>query len=130
MRLFAFLLLFASLTSGCAQQVAAPTVLSSKSYAESYKPSTLDASFPVPREASISNKKAKDPHQPYVRYQYTGLTKIKKQRIYFSHLQQVGWQERKNEQLGGMYVFQKGEKKIHMTIHDQFFTLFIPRRSS
>lgn len=126
MRFFAFLLLFAVLTGGCVQQVTTSNVFSTKSHADSYKPSTLDSSFPVPKSASVSNKKSKDPQLPYVRYQYKGLTDIQKQKAYFTHLQQVGWKEKKEEQMGGMHVFYKGEKKMHMTIHDDFFTLFIP----
>lgn len=128
MRLFTFLLLFALLAASCAQPVEAPTVSSSKSHSNSYKPSTLDTSFPVPQKATVSNKKSHDPQQRYVRYQYKGLTDVRKQKAYFTHLQQVGWLEKKNEQLGGMHVFHKGEKKIHMTIHEDFFTLFIPDR--
>lgn len=92
-----------------------------------YKPSLIDATFPVPRLASKNKKKSKNPHMPYLRYDYIDLDNPEKNRAYFTYLKEVGWEEQTNEQMGRMHVFLKASKRIHMTIHNDYFTIFIPQ---
>lgn len=92
-----------------------------------YKPSTIESTFPVPKDSVKTDKKSKKSQMPYVRYDYTGLDQMGKRQSYFAHLRKLGWKELKNEQLGRMHVFSNNGKQIHMTIHQDYFTIFIPK---
>lgn len=91
-----------------------------------YIPSAIRSDFPVPKEAQKTNHPSKNPDLKYVRYAYQGLMDSKKRERYFAEIEKWGWNEEKQEQMGSMHVFsnQKTKERVHITIHDNFFTIF------
>lgn len=87
--------------------------------------SSIDSDFPVPKQATQTDHRSKNPSMKYVRYQYPGLTDPKLREPYFTEIEKWGWNELKEEQMGSMHIFKRGEKRLHVTIHQDFFTLFI-----
>lgn len=125
-----------SLSEGCSQIESHPTSVefspkqgstSQKMEQESspYLPSSIEPEFPVPKQAQKTNHQAKKATKKYVRYAYQNLTDPKVRSTYFAEIKNWGWVEEKEEQMGSMHVFTKGEKQIQMTVHQTFFTLFI-----
>jgi|GEM_PF-6476714 len=89
-----------------------------------YIPSAIEPDFPVPKQAEKTNHRSKNPKIRYVRYAFSGLMDLSKRDQYFREIEKWGWRENKQEQMGAMHVFVKGEKRIQITIHPEFFTIF------
>jgi len=91
---------------------------------QAYIPSAIHPEFPVPKQAQKTNHRSKNPNIKYIRYSFHSLMDLRKREQYFAEIQKWGWQEMEQEQMGTMHVFKKGEKRIHLTIHSDFFTIF------
>lgn len=91
---------------------------------QAYVPSPIDSEFPVPKQAKRTQHRSKNPNIRYVRYAFSGLMDRSRRNQYFTEIQKWGWRENKLEQMGSMHVFEKGEKRINLTIHPDFFTIF------
>ncbi|SHE61188.1 hypothetical protein SAMN05444392_10262 [Seinonella peptonophila] len=89
--------------------------------------SSIDPEFPIPEGAKKSDKKSNDPQTSYVRYDFTGLTDPTKRQNYFEQIKKAGWTEHPDEQMGSMHIFTKGNKRLQVIIHDDYFTLSIPK---
>lgn len=92
----------------------------------SFVASAIDPEFPVPKSAQKTNHQSNNPNIEYVRYSYQGLMNLNQRNQYFSEIKKWGWVELKHEQMGAMHIFQKGKKRIHLTVHQDFFTIFFP----
>lgn len=128
------ILLFSLLMLGCSVEQKQPkqdaTIVSSQSSSldskdhQAYIPSAIHPEFPVPKQAQKTNHRSNNPNIIYVRYAYQGLMDLKKRDQYFKEIEKWGWQEKKQEQMGSMHIFEKGNERIHVTIHSDFFTIF------
>lgn len=88
--------------------------------------SAIDQDFPVPKEAIKTEHKSNNPNLIYVAYELKGLNFEEGIPDYYHReIEKWGWTEKNEAQLGALYVFEKNNKTIHMTIHNGFFTLSI-----
>lgn len=90
-----------------------------------YKPSSINADFPVPEDARLQEGEAKNPKiEKYASYKWTKSNEIQSiPEAYVDEIKRNGWQERTEEQMGALRVFEKDGSIIWITTHDDFFTL-------
>lgn len=90
-----------------------------------YKPSSINPDFPVPEDARLQDGEAKNPKiEKYASYKWKKSNEIQSiPEAYVDKIERNGWQERTEEQMGALRVFEKDGKIIWMTTHDDFFTL-------
>lgn len=87
-----------------------------------------EKSFPVPHEASSPDQTTTNVAMDYVRYTLPGLKE--KEGIpdpYKEAIKAWGWKEKEDEKVGSSSVFQKDELIVHLTIHDDYFIVMIPK---
>ncbi|WP_078410680.1 hypothetical protein [Priestia abyssalis] len=90
-----------------------------------YKPSSINADFPVPEDARLQDGEAKNPKiEKYASYKWTKSNEIQSiPEAYLNEIERNGWKERKEEQMGALRVFEKNGNILWLTTHDDFFTL-------
>lgn len=87
-----------------------------------------EKTFPVPHEASSSDQITTNEAMEYVRYSLPGLKEEEGiPEPYLEAIKAWGWIEKKEEQLGSSRVFEKDELIVHLTIHDDYFIVMIPK---
>ncbi|SDD72238.1 hypothetical protein SAMN02799630_03306 [Paenibacillus sp. UNCCL117] len=87
--------------------------------------SSIDAQFPVPVRAEITDHTSQDNSIHYVRYKLKGLQEEDSIPAYYlAKLQESGWIEQQDAQMGALRVFKKEEKIMNLTTHTGFFTLY------
>ncbi|MFB5679154.1 hypothetical protein ACE3NQ_26855 [Paenibacillus terreus] len=84
--------------------------------------------FPVPKEANKTERASQSSEIDYVRY---ALPSIKESdEIPDPYLQEIaawGWKEETSQSSGSQKVFQKDGQIVHLSVHDGFFTVLVPR---
>lgn len=88
-----------------------------------------EKSFPVPKEASSPDRATTNVAMDYVRYSLSGIKE--KEGVpepYLKAIKAWGWKEQKgDEDAGSSRVFQKDGLIVHLTVHDGYFTVMIPK---
>ncbi|MNN34002.1 hypothetical protein D3C81_1477830 [compost metagenome] len=88
-----------------------------------------EKSFPVPKEASSPDRTTTNVAMDYVRYSLSGIKE--KEGVpepYLKAIEAWGWEEQKgDEDAGSSRVFQKDGLIVHLTVHDGYFTVMIPK---
>ncbi len=88
-----------------------------------------EKSFPVPKEASSPDRTTTNAAMDYVRYSLSGLRE--KEGLpdpYLEAIEAWGWKEQKgDEDAGNSRVFQKDGVIVHLTVHDGYFIVMIPK---
>lgn len=86
--------------------------------------------FPVPKEASSPDRTTTNVAMDYVRYSLPGLKEKKGvPEPYLAAIKAWGWeeQEQKADDSGSSRVFQKEGLIVHLTVHDDYFIVMIPK---
>jgi hypothetical protein len=107
-----FITVLVALLAGCSQEV-------------SYKSSAIHSDFPIPKNAKLTEGKAKNPNiEKCVRYKWKDADEIGSITAnYLKEIKNNGWKEREKELLGARRVFEKNGTVIWLTTHNGFFTL-------
>ncbi|MNC08000.1 hypothetical protein D3C75_555710 [compost metagenome] len=96
---------------------------------DSFEGALNEKSFPVPEEASSPDRTTTNVAMDYVRYSLSGLKE--KEGLpdpYLEAIEAWGWKEQKGaEDAGNSRVFQKDSLIIHLTVHDGYFIVMIPK---
>ncbi|WP_059048771.1 hypothetical protein [Paenibacillus senegalimassiliensis] len=88
----------------------------------------VDKSFPVPKEAKQSETVLNNSKMDYVHYSLTGLHESKDvPEAYEQVIAEWGWKELKEESTGTTWVYEKGKQIVQLTIHENSFTVLIPK---
>lgn len=87
-----------------------------------------EKSFPVPHEANSPDQTTTNVAMDYVRYSLPGLKE--KEGIpeeYMEVIKAWGWVELEEESSDSSGVFQKDGLTVHLTVHDDYFIVMIPK---
>ncbi|WP_379137135.1 hypothetical protein [Paenibacillus sp. sgz500958] len=94
---------------------------------QSFEGALNEKSFPVPKEANSPDRTTTNVAMDYVRYSLPGLKE--KQGIpepYLKEIEAWGWSEQDDEK-GTSRVFQKDGLSVHITVHDDYFIVMVPK---
>lgn len=95
---------------------------------ETFDGALNEKSFPVPKEASSPDRTTTNVAMDYVRYSLPGLKEKKGvPGPYLEEIKAWGWEEQSNEDSGSSRVFQKEGLIVHLTVHDGYFIVMIPK---
>lgn len=96
---------------------------------DSFEGALNEKSFPVPKEASSPDRTTTNVAMDYVRYSLSGLRE--KEGLpdpYLEAIEAWGWKEQKgDEDSGNSRVFQREGLIVHLTVHDGYFIVMIPK---
>jgi hypothetical protein len=87
-----------------------------------------EKSFPVPKDASSPDRTTTNVAMDYVRYSLPGLKE--KEGVAEPYLEAIkawGWEEQQDDDSGSSRVFEKDGLTVHLTIHDDYFIVMIPK---
>ncbi|MEK4191483.1 hypothetical protein NYE44_00115 [Paenibacillus sp. FSL L8-0493] len=87
-----------------------------------------EKNFPVPQEAYSPDQTTTNVAMDYVRYSLPGLKE--KNGIpeeYMDTIKAWGWVEQEEESTDSSGVFQKDGVTVHLTVHDDYFIVMIPK---
>lgn len=92
----------------------------------SYEGAANEKSFPVPKEANRTDRTSGNSKLDYVRYSMKGLKEEDQvPEAYLDKIEEWGWRENTDEVEGTSRVFEKQNRVIHLTIHDDYFTVTV-----
>jgi hypothetical protein len=95
---------------------------------ETFDGALNEKSFPVPKEASSPDRTTTNVAMEYVRYSLPGLKEKKGvPEPYLETIKAWGWEEQSQEDSGSSRVFQKDGLIVHLTVHDGYFIVMIPK---
>ncbi|BCG56586.1 hypothetical protein [Paenibacillus sp. URB8-2] len=95
---------------------------------ESFEGALNEKSFPVPKEANSPDRTTTNAAMDYVRYSLPGLKeKDSIPEPYFKAIQNWGWHELTEDKASSSHVFKKDQLVVHLTIHDGYFIVMIPK---
>lgn len=95
---------------------------------DSFEGALNEKSFPVPQEASSPDRTTTNVAIDYVRYSLPGLKEEDGvAEPYLEVIEAWGWEEQTNMESGNSRVFQKEGLVVHLTIHDDYFIVTIPK---
>ncbi|MEK5234103.1 hypothetical protein NST99_00010 [Paenibacillus sp. FSL L8-0470] len=87
-----------------------------------------EKSFPVPKDASSPDRTTTNVAMDYVRYSLPGLKeKDGVAEPYLEAIKAWGWEEQQDDDSGSSRVFEKDGLTVHLTIHDDYFVVMIPK---
>jgi len=97
---------------------------------QSFEGALNEKSFPIPKEANSPDRTTTNAAMDYVRYSLPGLKE--KDSIPDPYLEEIkawGWVEvkQKNDESVVSRVFQKDGLNVHITVHDDYFILMVPK---
>ncbi|SEU31680.1 hypothetical protein [Paenibacillus sp. NFR01] len=95
---------------------------------DTFEGAVNEKSFPVPKEANSSDRATTNVAMDYVRYSLPGLKE--KEGVpepYLDAIEAWGWTEKKVEDAGVSRIFEKDGMVIHLTVHDGYFTVMVPK---
>jgi len=96
---------------------------------QSFEGALNEKSFPVPKEANSPDRMTTNVAMDYVRYSLPGLKE--KENIPKPYLEAIaawGWVEQeKKDEVGDSRVFQKDGINVHVTVHDDYFIVMVPK---
>lgn len=87
-----------------------------------------EKSFPVPHEANSPDQTTTNVAMDYVRYSLPGLKE--KNGIpdpYLEAIKAWGWTEQEDDDSDSSGVFLKDGLTVHLTVHDDYFVVIIPK---
>ncbi|AIQ10603.1 hypothetical protein [Paenibacillus durus] len=95
---------------------------------ESFEGALNEKSFPVPKEANSPDRTTTNTAMDYVRYSLPGLKENDNiPEPYSEAIQSWGWNELPAENTASSHVFQKDQLIVHLTIHDGYFIIMVPK---
>lgn len=97
---------------------------------ETFNGALNEEDFLVPKEASSPDRTTTNVAMDYVRYSLPGLKEKKGvPEPYLAAIKAWGWeeQEQKADDSGSSRVFQKEGLIVHLTVHDDYFIVMIPK---
>lgn len=95
---------------------------------QSFQGALNEKSFPVPKEANSPDRTTTNVAMDYVRYSLPGLKEKKSiPEPYLEEIEAWGWIELEKEGTGSSRVFQKDGLNVHVTVHDDYFILMVPK---
>ncbi|MFE4714585.1 MULTISPECIES: hypothetical protein [Paenibacillus] len=87
-----------------------------------------EKSFPVPKEANSPDRTTTNVAMDYVRYSLPGLKeKDSIPEPYLNTIKEWGWVEQDEEEKTGSRVFQKDGLTVHLSVHDDYFIVMVPK---
>ncbi|WNS42220.1 hypothetical protein [Paenibacillus sp. MMS20-IR301] len=87
-----------------------------------------EKSFPVPKEASSPDRTTTNVAMDYVRYSLPWMKEKKGiPEPYLDVIKDWGWIEQDSENSGSSRVFEKEGLIVHLTVHDGYFIVMIPK---
>ncbi|MGZ7445738.1 hypothetical protein [Paenibacillus sp. TH7-28] len=93
-----------------------------------YVGAAVEKSFPVPKEASQTDNALNNSKMDYIHYSMKGLSESGGvPEAYEKVIEAWGWTEKKEESTGSTRVYEKGKKIVQLTIHDDSFTVLVPK---
>lgn len=97
---------------------------------ETFNGALNEKEFPVPKEASSPDRTTTNVAMDYVRYSLPGLKEKKGiPEPYLETIKDWGWEEQESndEDSGSSRVFKKEGNIVHLTVHDGYFIVMIPK---
>lgn len=89
----------------------------------------VEKSFPVPKEASQTETALNNSKLDYVHYSLTGLKESSDvPEAYQKVIAEWGWKEKEEESTGTTRVYEKGKLVVQLTLHDDSFTVLVPKK--
>ncbi|WP_151737880.1 hypothetical protein [Paenibacillus tengchongensis] len=93
-----------------------------------FEGAVIAKSFPVPKEANAPDSTTTNSAMDYVRYSLAGLKeKEGVPQAYLEAIKAWGWEEQTDEGADSSRVFQKDGITVHLTVHDDYFIVMIPK---
>lgn len=90
--------------------------------------SAVEKSFPVPKEAKRTETAMNNSKMDYVHYSLSGLKESNSvPEAYEKAIKEWGWTEQKEESAGTTRVYHKDRLVVQLTIHDNAFTVLVPK---
>ncbi|MGG6312027.1 hypothetical protein [Paenibacillus macerans] len=94
-----------------------------------YVGASVEKSFPVPKEASQTETALNNSKLDYVHYSLNGLQDDEDvPEAYQKVIEEWGWKEKKEESTGTTRVYEKGKLIVQLTLHDDSFTVLVPKK--
>ncbi|MBT2290104.1 hypothetical protein J7E73_13295 [Paenibacillus albidus] len=95
---------------------------------DSFEGALNEKSFPVPKEANSPDRTTTNVAMDYVRYTFPGIKeKDGVPEPYLEVIEAWGWQEQEGEETGTSRIFQKDKLIVHLTMHDDYFIVMVPK---
>ncbi|AIQ61759.1 hypothetical protein D3C81_228470 [compost metagenome] len=95
---------------------------------DSFEGALNEKNFPVPKEANSSDHTTTNAAMDYVRYSLPGLKeKDSLPEPYSEAIEAWGWKEVVKGKTANSYVFQKDQSIVHLSIHDGYFIVMVPK---
>ncbi|WP_238655786.1 hypothetical protein [Paenibacillus piscarius] len=97
---------------------------------ETFNGALNEKEFPVPKEASSPDRTTTNVAMDYVRYSLPGLKEKKGiPEPYLETINEWGWEEQESndDDSGSSRVFKKEGNIVHLTVHDGYFIVMIPK---
>lgn len=94
----------------------------------SFEGAANEKTFPVPKEANKTDRASSNTEMDYVRYALPSMKES--DNLPAPYLQEIaawGWTEEIDQAAGSQRVFQKDKHTVHLSIHDGFFTVLVPK---
>ncbi|KGE19975.1 hypothetical protein [Paenibacillus wynnii] len=87
-----------------------------------------EKSFPVPKEANSPDRMTTNVAMDYVRYSLPGLKEKESiPKPYIEAIKAWGWSEQEKTEVSASRVFQKDGLNVHVTVHDDYFIVMVPK---
>ncbi|MBA9087593.1 uncharacterized lipoprotein YehR (DUF1307 family) [Fontibacillus solani] len=97
----------------------------------SFTGSSVEKSFPVPKEAKRTETALNNSKMDYMHYSLNGLHESEGvPEEYEKAITQWGWEEKTEESTGTTRVYKKDKLTVQLTIHDNSFTVLVPKQQS
>ncbi|UQZ34206.1 hypothetical protein C2I18_12105 [Paenibacillus sp. PK3_47] len=97
---------------------------------DSFEGAMNEKSFPVPKEATSPDSTTTNVAMDYVRYSLPGLKeKNGVPEPYLEAIKAWGWEELKEDESENSRVFQKEGLIVHLTVHNDYFIVMIPKEN-
>ncbi|WP_307402195.1 hypothetical protein [Paenibacillus anaericanus] len=88
----------------------------------------VEKSYPVPKEANRTDAVLNNSKMDYVHYSFPGLREDDGvPEPYEKAISEWGWVEKVEENTGTTTVYEKGKLIVQLTIHDDSFTVLVPK---
>ncbi|MCJ8015103.1 hypothetical protein MUG84_25810 [Paenibacillus sp. KQZ6P-2] len=91
-----------------------------------YEGAANEKTFPVPKEANRTDRNVGNTKIDYARYSMKGIKeKDSIPEAYLQKIKEWGWKENTEESEKASRVFEKQNRIVHLTIHDDYFTVTV-----
>lgn len=115
-------LLMLMIIAGCTSAESSPSW-------ESFTGSSVEKSFPIPKEAKRTETALNNSKLDYVHYSLKGLQESNGvPEEYTNAITLWGWTEETAESTGTTTVYKKDKLTVQLTIHDNSFTVLVPKQ--